>query len=392
MNRRAWIFLSLCLNLALIATLAWTAAAREFAGRRADGSAPIHRRVIRTLVTTNPVPVVAVEVRAAFDWSQVESEDYRIYAGNLRTIGCPEETVRDIVVADVNELMSRRAREIADDASRRFWELLVNKDELQAIVEQKMKELEGLKKERQELLTWIFNDSAVDTKRQQDERDPPRLAEQRQGLEFLSDEKYAGLYEIKNRFETARRELVQTIAADKAERERKVKELQLQKEQAIAGFLSPEELVEYKLRSGAASQLRSQLGDFDITETEMRAVALASTQPNGQDQIKQLLGERFADFERAQDGAYQETLRFAERLNFPREKAAKVYELRRTVLAHMNSVRNDASRTDQERQEILKAMQAETERSMAQLLGDKAFGILQKNGKEWLWNFPSNAQ
>ncbi len=39
-----------------------------------------------------------------FDWSQIESADYRVYVANLRRIGCPEQTVRDIITADVHAL------------------------------------------------------------------------------------------------------------------------------------------------------------------------------------------------------------------------------------------------------------------------------------------------
>src|SRR3989442_5976353 len=39
-----------------------------------------------------------------FRWGQLESTDYRIYIGNLRAVGCPEETVRDIIVAEINKL------------------------------------------------------------------------------------------------------------------------------------------------------------------------------------------------------------------------------------------------------------------------------------------------
>src|SRR5437868_6638046 len=31
-----------------------------------------------------------------FHWSQIESSDYRAYIANLRAIGCPEPTIRDI--------------------------------------------------------------------------------------------------------------------------------------------------------------------------------------------------------------------------------------------------------------------------------------------------------
>src|SRR5262245_47947756 len=36
-----------------------------------------------------------------FSWSSVESSDYKQYIANLRAINCPEETIRDIVLADV---------------------------------------------------------------------------------------------------------------------------------------------------------------------------------------------------------------------------------------------------------------------------------------------------
>ena len=35
-----------------------------------------------------------------FRWSQLESTDYRQYIANLRAIGCPELTLRDIIMTD----------------------------------------------------------------------------------------------------------------------------------------------------------------------------------------------------------------------------------------------------------------------------------------------------
>jgi hypothetical protein len=45
-----------------------------------------------------------------FDWRTVESTDYRQYVANLRAIGCPEKTLRDIIMADVTDLFRERAR------------------------------------------------------------------------------------------------------------------------------------------------------------------------------------------------------------------------------------------------------------------------------------------
>jgi hypothetical protein len=39
---------------------------------------------------------------ARFQWSQIESTNYTTYISNLRAIGCPEQTIRDIIVADVH--------------------------------------------------------------------------------------------------------------------------------------------------------------------------------------------------------------------------------------------------------------------------------------------------
>ena len=40
--------------------------------------------------------------RQFFSWREVESDDYPTYIANLRDIGCPEQTIRDIIIADVN--------------------------------------------------------------------------------------------------------------------------------------------------------------------------------------------------------------------------------------------------------------------------------------------------
>src|SRR6266404_7491684 len=46
--------------------------------------------------------------RQFFSWQQLESPDYQTYVANLRDIGCPEQTIRDIIIADVNAMYTRR--------------------------------------------------------------------------------------------------------------------------------------------------------------------------------------------------------------------------------------------------------------------------------------------
>src|ERR1043165_9088738 len=51
---------------------------------------------------------VPVYRKQFFSWSEIESPDYQQYIANLRDIGCPEQTIRDIIVADVNQLYERK--------------------------------------------------------------------------------------------------------------------------------------------------------------------------------------------------------------------------------------------------------------------------------------------
>src|SRR5881296_1602048 len=58
------------------------------------------------------------------DWRQVESADYRTYVKNLRDIGCPETTIRDIVSADLQNTFAARRAEIMAARYRdfKYWQ------------------------------------------------------------------------------------------------------------------------------------------------------------------------------------------------------------------------------------------------------------------------------
>ncbi len=58
--------------------------------------------------------------RPRFDWRQVESPDYRDYVRKLRAIGCPEQTVQDIVTADVVQAFAARRSEVMAERYREF--------------------------------------------------------------------------------------------------------------------------------------------------------------------------------------------------------------------------------------------------------------------------------
>src|SRR5437667_12490072 len=50
---------------------------------------------------------IVVLRRQFFSWRAVESDDYPTYVSNLREIGCPAQTIRDIIIPYVNGVLTR---------------------------------------------------------------------------------------------------------------------------------------------------------------------------------------------------------------------------------------------------------------------------------------------
>jgi hypothetical protein len=50
--------------------------------------------------------------KTEFRWSRIESADYRQYINNLKAIGCPQQTIRDIITADVHSLYVARGEQL----------------------------------------------------------------------------------------------------------------------------------------------------------------------------------------------------------------------------------------------------------------------------------------
>lgn len=69
---------------------------------------------------TSPAPQTKPVALSPFQWNQLESKDYRTYVKNLRTIGCPENTLRAIVTADVDGVYATRHHELEQQI--KAWE------------------------------------------------------------------------------------------------------------------------------------------------------------------------------------------------------------------------------------------------------------------------------
>src|SRR5215831_13719243 len=112
MRWRMLFLVSLGVNLALAAV--WFVCARQIAVQRAA--------VARLNPATNAAIKTNVVIRRQFfSWDQVESDDYPTYISNLREIGCPEQTIRDIIIAEINSLFSRRLATELVTPEQQWW-------------------------------------------------------------------------------------------------------------------------------------------------------------------------------------------------------------------------------------------------------------------------------
>jgi hypothetical protein len=76
--------------------------------------APVPATPAAIKAVDNPPAVVTV-VTQRFEWRQLEAPDYPTYIANLRSIKCPERTVREIVAADLADLYAQKRQELHMD-------------------------------------------------------------------------------------------------------------------------------------------------------------------------------------------------------------------------------------------------------------------------------------
>lgn len=404
MKTRIVLMVSLLLNVALAALLAFRGkppppdVANDHRGARtANVSAPAAGPVLKpATVSTNTAP-------ATFDWRMVESEDYRKYIANLRAIGCPEETIKDIIIADVNKLYESKRKELAGPRKKfEFWKPGAM---MGAVIDPERTEKErALNKEKRALLTELLG-SAPDEK-------PDILAGMATLFDFLPAEKRSKAFELIQDRQSKMQKAMKSGAPDPEALRKAMKE----SETAMAALLTPEEMLDYNLRlSGTANLMSMQLASFEPSEQEfldifkmrkayddeytmggMGSLNLQGEEKQKQkaaeqqlnDQIKALLGEeRYQDYKRAQDSAFQAMYSVADRENLGKDAAAKAYDMKKIAEQQAWKIRQDESLTKDQRTAALQGIRAETENSIRAVFGAKGYQSYQKQpGAYWLNN------
>jgi len=362
--------------------------------------------------TRPPAPAVVVRTNA-FNWSQLESTDYRRYIANLRAVGCPESTIKDIILTDVMRLYAqRRGKYYQNGREFKYWETnekrklkrpqLQERERQLAAIDKELpavlRELLGINYERE--VNKFFVDSDEDNRR----------------LVFLSDDKRARVLALREEFEGRRERALygkQGGALSTGEIDN-LRQIDQEQDAALSEVLTAREKEDYQLSmSPTADRLRQQLIGFNPTEEEFRdlfrrqqAIDSAYEFEDTNDETVraakaddekamlaefrgQLTPEREAQLDRSQDPDYQSVCVLAEQFDLPEDAAQTLQAMRQAAEEQKRQLLANKDIPPERLGVALKAIEAETERAARATLGEQAYGQYSQNAS-WLQNLGSN--
>jgi hypothetical protein len=417
MNNRRAIVLSIALNLCLAAgaVVAFRSTNTEPGIEPARSRVPssIIQKVTQTRQVTEPNQIIPL------DWRKLESEDYKSYIANLRATGCPEETIRDIIISDINKLYTQKWRQLNPSRDYKYWRYgRSSGEDATREIAARRKLLEGLLREKRELVRALVGVDLVEEGDKYGDVSFRGPGFEAQALEFLPAEKQQLIRQIRDRFEPASQQVMESREPDgflSADARKRLIALRNEAEAEIRKALTPAEWELFQLHfSNTAQSMRRDMSGLDPTEEEFRRIyalrkavdqqwedqvidrddkegqqrRAASYQKLDQDIKEALPADRYAAYKQAQEWEYKEVLGFSRTWDLPKEVASTLYSIRKSAEKQVGELRALKGATDQDRQAAAVALRTETEKSLREALGDKAYASYMRNHAYWLRSLP----
>lgn len=380
MRGRALLFVSLGLNVLLAG---WVVVS----SRKPPSTTPLGGTEVQAATGITNSRTHLVVRRPGFNWSEVESPDFAVYIKNLRNIGTPEKTIRDIIIAEVNELYAERLARELNLPEQKWWLPDPDMDALQAGMDQ----VHALEMEKEQLLTqllgpgWESNRLAgtADAIR----FDGPVLSQLPIETKAAVERMEANARQARNALEARAREENRQVTADELAR------LRQDTRRELATVLNSQQLEEYLLRySNTADQLRDQLRGFGASADEFRrifrvrdnfdqqiaaiagvddaSVARRAELARERDQaVRREIGEeRFAFYQLTQSPLFRQAQEDAEQRGAPPEKVLPILRVRQAVAQEIARIQADPAISEDQRRVALAAIQQQQQNSISRIL------------------------
>jgi LysM repeat protein len=321
-----------------------------------------------------------------FSWQELESADYQAYIANLRAIGCPEDTIRDIIVADVNQLYAIKRAEVPTP-DQQWWSY--NRDP--ELVDAANDKLAALEQERQTLLTTLLGPTWAAAE-----------AAQATGIslagpvlgELSQETKHSVLETVARSQQRTQAYLDAQKLSGKPADPVVLAKLSLQLRTELGQILNPAQLEEFLLRySQSASWLRERLRGVQVSPDEFRTlfrvadpleqslelsqdsqskVSLQSSATNQvEGALKNVLGpERYHAYLTTQEPAYQEAMATADDNGVANPKQIlALYEVNRATLLEQQQINNNNLLTPEQKAAQLALVEQQQQTANDQILG-----------------------
>src|SRR5262245_39761268 len=267
MKSRMTVLILALLNVGLIGAVAYLVSTRPepqpTVPANSETAQPATRRIAERALSA---PVESALGRT-FNWREVESSDFRKYIANLRAIGCPEETIRDIIITDINKLYASKLAAVAGRAKDfKFWQSGNAKTKLASDARKQLRDLQNEKRELIKALLGVDLDQELRKSGNYD------VVADEMMFGSVPESKRSQVREIVERYAEMEKELRPEgqrsfMPGDQTE----LKKIRDQRQAELAKILTPEELENYELRnSTTADFLRNRLGSLNVSEDEFR--------------------------------------------------------------------------------------------------------------------------
>ena len=374
-----------------------------------SGPAPMMRSRAASPVgpLSNSAPAVTF-VTNRFHWRQIESRDYDRYIANLRAVGCPEATLRDIVIADVRKSYDQKAALVPMQVG--FW---TGGARRAAAAREREQSQRALQTEKDELLVRLLGPDVNQDEQEDHGNDLTRDAIMRFVIGPVPERCYHQVPALMQKWEDQGKEiesqaggflLPEDYARLRGLRDRMLVELHR--------VLTSEQFDEFAQRLGLVGHEDDALEAARLGPGEWRQVARLSVEVYGpfdrgvfdklpeqegvsasqdqlfQDGLKRILGETgYAHYRREKDPGFQAASAVAQQNQLPREIAVKVYEIRQLLEAESGRLHEDSSLDPAVQQSQLNALRDISRAEVRKLFGEKAYAALLRQGNNvWLTN------
>jgi hypothetical protein len=399
------VLISLCLNVGLGALYFFiTRTGAENPAVEAKKGAVI----TQTNKATEPRPVMVTNVvQTEFKWAQLESEDYKEYIARLRAVGCPEATIRDIILADLDNVYEPKLNKLRGinpvAVTEPYWLVGRAKNPFPRPGPEAQKEITALGEERTALVKELLGVSEKAIRSEFNWYDDAAQSK----YSFLTPEQAEKLMSLEKKIEQLRAASGKSRpTGDSALFERDP--IREQMHQEMAAIMSPQEILDYEMRTSEEAQfLRYHTRSIDLKEGEFREffrhfygfletertlseedrknpekkAELKRQEKDAEKAMIDILGkERFEEVERFGTTSYRNLVVAAPFLGYDKAAALQAHNMKQEAMKASQALIKNPALTPEARDRALQEIRQTTEKAISGVIGERGLKYYQRKG------------